>query len=58
MATKWVCFYLWVWPVTAEREENVKTDIFSAYRALLTVTQSQSAAQSSGDTDGMEVSDG
>ena len=42
--------------VCAEREENVKTDIFTAYRALLTVTQSQSAAQSSGE-DGMEVSD-
>ena len=40
-----------------EREENVKTDIFTAYRALLTVTQSQNAAQSAGDGDGMEVSD-
>lgn len=42
-----------------EREENVKTDIFTAYRALLTVTQSQSvAAQSqSGEDTGMEVAD-
>jgi hypothetical protein len=39
-----------------EREENVKTDIFTAYRALLTVTQSQSTVQS-GDADGMEVMD-
>ena len=42
----------------AEREENVKTDIFTAYRALLTVTQTQSTAQSqAADSDGMEVSD-
>ena len=40
----------------AEREENVKTDIFTAYRALLSVTQSQSVIQS-GDADGMEVTD-
>ena len=44
--------------MTAEREENVKTDIFTAYRALLTVTQSQSVVQSQGrDTDSMEVTD-
>ena len=43
---------------TSEREENVKTDIFTAYRALLTVTQTQSAAQAqAGDADGMEVTD-
>lgn len=53
----YVCEYVCVC-VCVEREENVKTDIFTAYRALLTVTQSQTAAQSqSGEPDGMEVAD-
>ena len=52
-----VCMYVYVY-VCAEREENVKTDIFTAYRALLTVTQSQTAVQSqSGEPDGMDVAD-
>jgi len=45
----------------AEREENVKADIFTAYRALLTMTQAHSQSQQpgsgTGETEVMEVSD-
>ena len=39
----------------AEREDNVKADIFTAYRALLTMTQAYTQSQSSGgEVDAME----
>lgn len=43
----------------AEREENVKADIFAAYRALLSITWSKPAVvqQVPGDSEAMEVSD-
>lgn len=42
-----------------EREENVKCDIFLAYRALLGISKSYqtSAAAASGDGQGMETSE-
>ncbi len=41
-----------------EREENVKADIFTAYRALLSITKPSSASQTAGDDEEvMEVSD-
>ena len=46
--------------ILAEREENVKADIFAAYRALLNITWSKprtSQQQPAGEPEAMEVSD-
>ena len=45
----------------AEREENVKADIFTAYRALLNMTRAKplpsQQRQATGEGEAMEVSD-
>ena len=55
-----VCVCTWFNVCVVEREENVKADIFTAYRALLSMTQAHTQPQqpsAPGESDAMELSD-
>ena len=50
--------YIIIYAVNPEREENVKADIFTAYRALLSITKPSSSPQTGSENqEVMEVAD-
>ncbi len=54
----YTCVYIIIYAVNPEREENVKADIFTAYRALLSITKPSSSPQTGSENqEVMEVAD-